>query len=103
MIDFIEFEYLDFLHEARNAERCREHFKHLDYVNVPKVHWNLTKKVISEFSFNDFVFFILQRILTYDFAAGITIDHVDELKQMNLSLKDVSLIYVYQEVSFIIQ
>ena len=37
---------LDFLHEARNAERAREHLKHLDYVSIPKVHWNLTKKVL---------------------------------------------------------
>ncbi|CAF1477529.1 unnamed protein product, partial [Rotaria sordida] len=63
---------LDFLHEARNAERSREHLKHLDYVYIPKVHWNLTKK----------------RILTYEYIEGITIDHVDELKKQNLSLKD---------------
>jgi predicted unusual protein kinase regulating ubiquinone biosynthesis (AarF/ABC1/UbiB family) len=45
MIGFTESLYLDFLHEARNAERCREHLKHLDYVYIPKVYWNLTKKV----------------------------------------------------------
>ncbi|CAF4252027.1 unnamed protein product [Adineta steineri] len=64
---------LDFLHEARNAERSREHLRHLDYVNIPKVHWDLTKK----------------RILTYEFISGITIDHIDKLKAMNLSLKEV--------------
>ena len=37
--------YIDFLHEGRNAERCREHLKHLDYILIPKVHWDITKKV----------------------------------------------------------
>ena len=45
MRNLTEIEYLDFLHEARNAERSREYLKHLDYVQIPKVHWNLTKKV----------------------------------------------------------
>ncbi|UJR30821.1 hypothetical protein I4U23_018338 [Adineta vaga] len=77
---------LDFLHEARNAERCREHLKHLDYIHVPKVHWNLTKK----------------RILTYEFMSGITIDNVDKLKELNLSLKDIDekLIRVFAEQIF---
>ncbi|CAF1263154.1 unnamed protein product, partial [Adineta ricciae] len=77
---------LDFLHEARNAERCRENLKHLDYVHVPKVHWNLTKK----------------RILTYEFVSGIAIDHVDEMKKMNLSLKDIDekLIRIFAEQIF---
>jgi predicted unusual protein kinase regulating ubiquinone biosynthesis (AarF/ABC1/UbiB family) len=84
--------YLDFLHEARNAERSREFLKHIPYVIIPKVHWNLTKKV-SFSQINTFLkieSFIFQRILTYDFVDGITIDHVDELKQMNISLRDVS-------------
>ncbi|CAF5158153.1 unnamed protein product, partial [Rotaria sp. Silwood1] len=67
---------LDFLHEARNAERSRESLKHLDYVYIPKVHWNLTKK----------------RILTYEFVEGITVDRTEELEKVNLSLKDVSSI-----------
>ncbi|CAF1296467.1 unnamed protein product [Rotaria sordida] len=77
---------LDFLHEARNAERSREHLKHLDYVYIPKVHWNLTKK----------------RILTYEYIEGITIDHVDELKKQNLSLKDIDrkLIRLFAEQIF---
>ncbi|CAF2879857.1 unnamed protein product [Rotaria sp. Silwood2] len=77
---------LDFLHEARNAERSRESLKHLDYVYVPKVHWNLTKK----------------RILTYEYVEGITIDRVDELKKVNLSLKDIDekLIRLFAEQMF---
>ncbi|CAF4821783.1 unnamed protein product, partial [Rotaria sp. Silwood1] len=63
---------LDFLREARNAERSRESLKHLDYVYIPKVHWNLTKK----------------RILTYEFVEGITVDRTEELEKVNLSLKD---------------
>lgn len=42
---------LDFLREARNAERSRESLKNLDYVYVPKVHWNLTKKVNISYRF----------------------------------------------------
>lgn len=85
----------DFLHEARNAERCREHLKHLDYVLIPKVHWDTTKKVNFHFyQLNRIhtidVFF--QRILTYDFIDGIAVDQIDELKKLNLSLKDVSLL-----------
>ncbi|CAF3456613.1 unnamed protein product [Rotaria socialis] len=77
---------LDFLHEARNAERSRGSVRHLDYVYVPKVHWNLTKK----------------RILTYEFVEGITIDRVDELKKHNLSLKDIDekLIRLFAEQIF---
>lgn len=36
------------------------------------------------------VFSFVQRILTYEYVQGITIDHVDELLKMNFSLKDVS-------------
>ncbi|CAF3600740.1 unnamed protein product, partial [Adineta steineri] len=77
---------LDFLHEARNAERSREHLRHLDYVSIPKVHWDLTKK----------------RILTYEFISGITIDNIDKLKAMNLSLKEIDekLIRMFAEQIF---
>ncbi|CAF4569604.1 unnamed protein product, partial [Rotaria sp. Silwood1] len=77
---------LDFLHEARNAERSRESLKHLDYVYIPKVHWNLTKK----------------RILTYEFVEGITVDRTEELEKVNLSLKDIDqkLIHLFAEQIF---
>ncbi|CAF1148871.1 unnamed protein product [Rotaria sp. Silwood1] len=77
---------LDFLREARNAERSRESLKHLDYVYIPKVHWNLTKK----------------RILTYEFVEGITVDRTEELEKVNLSLKDIDqkLIHLFAEQIF---
>jgi len=77
---------LDFLHEARNAERAREHLKHLSFVVLPKVYWNLTKK----------------RILTYEFLESVAINQMDEIKQMNLSLKDIDekLVQTFAEQLF---
>lgn len=43
--NFFRFSFQDFFHEARNAERSRESLKHLDYVYIPKVYWELSKKV----------------------------------------------------------
>ena len=36
---------LDFVHEGHNGERCADELKHLSYVYVPKIHWDLTTKV----------------------------------------------------------
>ena len=36
---------LDFVHEGHNGERCAEELKHLRYVYVPEIHWDLTTKV----------------------------------------------------------
>lgn len=36
---------LDFVNEGHNGERCAEELKHLSYVYVPKIHWDLTTKV----------------------------------------------------------
>ena len=38
-------EELDFIHEGHNGERCAEELKHLPYVYVPEIHWDLTTKV----------------------------------------------------------
>ena len=42
-------EELDFVHEGHNGERCAEELKHLSYVYVPEIHWDLTTKVRSLF------------------------------------------------------
>lgn len=36
---------LDFENEGRNSERCASDLKHLAYVYVPEVKWNMTSKV----------------------------------------------------------
>ena len=38
---------LDFINEGQNSERCQSDLKHLDYVYVPKVHWDITSTVSS--------------------------------------------------------
>ena len=36
---------LDFVREGYNGERCADELKHLSYVHVPEIHWDLTSKV----------------------------------------------------------
>ena len=40
---------LDFVNEGHNGERCAKELKHLSYVYVPEVHWDLTSKVAPGF------------------------------------------------------
>ena len=39
---------LDFEQEGRNGEQCRLDLRHLDYVYVPQVLWDMTSKVSLE-------------------------------------------------------
>lgn len=36
---------LNFIKEGQNAERCARDLKHLKYVYVPKIHWDLCSNV----------------------------------------------------------
>lgn len=36
---------LDFINEGKNGERCAKDLKHLKYVYVPKIYWNLSSAV----------------------------------------------------------
>lgn len=36
---------LDFVNEGKNSERCQSDLSHLQYVYVPKVHWEKTSTV----------------------------------------------------------
>lgn len=36
---------LDFVHEGKNLERCGRDLKHIEYVYVPEIHWDLTTTV----------------------------------------------------------
>ncbi|KFM76573.1 putative aarF domain-containing protein kinase 5, partial [Stegodyphus mimosarum] len=37
---------LDFINEAVNMERCAKDLKHLSFIHVPKVYWNMSSKRI---------------------------------------------------------
>lgn len=38
-------EELDFVNEGVNSEKCAKDLKHLKYIYIPKVHWDLTSSV----------------------------------------------------------
>ncbi|KAK7571934.1 hypothetical protein V9T40_014406 [Parthenolecanium corni] len=64
---------LDFLAEARNAEKCSRDLSHLDYAYVPKVFWDQSS----------------HRVLTTEFIYGVKISDVEKLAEENYSLVDV--------------
>lgn len=37
---------LDFVNEGLNSEKCAKDLKHLKYIYIPKVHWDLTSSVL---------------------------------------------------------
>lgn len=41
-------EELDFELEGENSERCYRELKHLNFVAVPRINWDLTSKVRNE-------------------------------------------------------
>nr|XP_054748584.1 uncharacterized aarF domain-containing protein kinase 5-like [Lytechinus pictus] len=77
---------LDFENEGRNSELCSKQLKHLDYVYVPKVYWNLTNK----------------RILTMEFVNGHKVSEKEKLQEDGFSLAEVDekLIKVFGEQIF---
>ena len=52
-------EELDFIHEGHNGERCADELKHLSYVYVPEIHWDLTTKVGHKYLLYYVPFFFL--------------------------------------------
>lgn len=64
---------LDFKLEGENTERCAKDLKHLKYVYVPKVYWNLSST----------------RVLVMEFIEGYQIGKVDELIKNGFSLYDI--------------
>ena len=64
---------LDFINEGKNSERCQKDLKHLGYVYVPKVHWDMTST----------------RVLTAEFIDGCKVSDVHGIQKMGLSLRDV--------------
>eukprot|EP00240_Pyramimonas_obovata_P000664 CAMPEP_0118923986 /NCGR_PEP_ID=MMETSP1169-20130426/2312_1 /TAXON_ID=36882 /ORGANISM="Pyramimonas obovata, Strain CCMP722" /LENGTH=545 /DNA_ID=CAMNT_0006865059 /DNA_START=44 /DNA_END=1681 /DNA_ORIENTATION=- len=65
---------LDFTHEGKNAERCKQMFAHRKDVKVPAVHWPLCSK----------------RVLTMEYVESARVNDIEELTRMNLRSKDVA-------------
>ncbi|KAK4525302.1 hypothetical protein GAYE_SCF09G3210 [Galdieria yellowstonensis] len=78
---------LDFIHEARNAERCRTNFGSRLDVTTPDVFWNLSSS----------------RVLTMSFEEGCRLDDAEAMKSVGLSPADVSRIVseVFNEQIFL--
>jgi len=68
------FKELDFLQEARNADRFLINFKDDPTVYVPKVYWPLSSS----------------KILTMEYVAGISVTDIDRLLQAGLAPKTVA-------------
>ncbi|XP_059485051.1 uncharacterized aarF domain-containing protein kinase 5 isoform X3 [Neocloeon triangulifer] len=77
---------LDFLHEGKNSERCAKDLKHLPFVYVPKVHWDLSTS----------------RVLTMEFCEGAKISDRSALETLGLDLADVDrkMIHAFAEQIF---
>jgi aarF domain-containing kinase len=65
---------LNFKLEGENADLCFAQLSpHLKFIYVPKVFWEYTTK----------------RVLVMEFIDGIKISNTEEIKQANLSLKEI--------------
>lgn len=64
---------LDFLHEAKNADEAASRFKHLKFLRIPKIKYDLTTK----------------RVLTMEFCEGAHVDDVEYLKKHKIDPHDV--------------
>ncbi|CAI2353877.1 unnamed protein product [Caenorhabditis sp. 36 PRJEB53466] len=64
---------LDFMHEAKNADEAASRFKHLKFLRIPKIKYELTTK----------------RVLTMEFCEGAHVDNVEYLKQHKIDPHDV--------------
>jgi aarF domain-containing kinase len=76
---------LDFLNEAKNAERCAKDLMHYNYVYIPKVYKDLSNT----------------RVLTAEYIENaVKISDVESLKKMKVNIKDLDKklfeIFAYQ-------
>lgn len=70
---------LDFIHEAKNGERCMNNFRSLSphlakWIYVPKVYWNLSTT----------------KLLTMEFMDGVKITDVKAIQKLGLCPNDIS-------------
>ncbi|XP_037088432.1 uncharacterized aarF domain-containing protein kinase 5-like isoform X2 [Pollicipes pollicipes] len=66
-------EELDFVNEARNAERCAKDLAHFSFVHVPTVHWEKTSL----------------RVLTAEYIDGVKISDREGIEALGLDIADV--------------
>jgi ubiquinone biosynthesis protein len=64
---------LDFVREASNMNKMSEHFSEISFVNIPRVHWNLSGP----------------RILTLEFMSGHMADARDAMIADNIDVKQL--------------
>ncbi|XP_076835092.1 aarF domain-containing protein kinase 1 isoform X2 [Brachyhypopomus gauderio] len=78
---------LDFLNEGRNAERAADMLKHFEFLQVPKIHWDLSSK----------------RVLTMDFADGGQVNDREYMRQHGINVNEISrnLGKMYSEMIFV--
>ncbi|HIK43598.1 MAG TPA: AarF/ABC1/UbiB kinase family protein [Leptolyngbyaceae cyanobacterium M65_K2018_010] len=62
---------IDYINEGRNADTFRRNFRHIDWVNVPRVFWRYTAA----------------RVLTLEYMPGIKISHYEALEAAGLDRK----------------
>jgi aarF domain-containing kinase len=65
---------LNFLHEAKNLERCSKNVANIPHVKIPRVHHELSSK----------------RVLTMDFENGIPLTNVEKLYSSGLDLSKIA-------------
>ena len=81
---------LDFVNEGRNSEKCQSDLKHLDYLYVPKVHWDKTSTV-SFFTINILVITGGRSCSRGQWHSFQTISFIKDIFFIRLSLCDILL------------
>ncbi|XP_071723218.1 uncharacterized protein [Rutidosis leptorrhynchoides] len=78
---------LDFIQEAKNAERTSESFKTNNFLKVPRIYWDLTTS----------------QVLTMEFCRGHKINDVEYMKEMKINPTKVAkaLVEVFAEMIFV--
>nr|WP_306465750.1 AarF/ABC1/UbiB kinase family protein [Spirulina major] len=67
----ILWEETDYINEGRNADLFRRNFRHLEWVNVPRVYWRYASP----------------RVLTLEYLPGIKISHYEAIEAAGLDRK----------------
>ncbi|CAK9317890.1 unnamed protein product [Citrullus colocynthis] len=78
---------LDFMQEARNAERTAENFKKNNLVKIPRVYWEFTTR----------------QVLTMEFCEGHKVDDIEFMMQSGLEPSKVAkaLVEIFAEMIFV--
>ncbi|KAG6607049.1 AarF domain-containing protein kinase 1, partial [Cucurbita argyrosperma subsp. sororia] len=78
---------LDFIHEARNAERTYENFKNNNLIKIPQVYWEFTTR----------------QVLTMEFCEGHKVDDIEFMRQSGIEPAKVAkaLVEIFAEMIFV--